>query len=82
MNKRATELYIAALLHVMDAVKVRIKIGKGVTGAVRYVMGPGHDPKTGHFLPAGAGSSRVAWIGGRASVSRSRARPTSTLPAG
>jgi ATP-dependent exoDNAse (exonuclease V) alpha subunit len=43
--------------------KVRIKVGKGVTGAVRYVMGPGHDPKTGHFLPADA-PSRVAWVSG------------------
>ena len=43
--------------------KVRIKTGKGVTGAVRYVMGPGHDPKTGHFLPADA-PSRVAWVSG------------------
>jgi hypothetical protein len=45
-------------------VKVRIKIGKGITGAVRYVMGPGHDPKTGHFLPVDQDASRVAWIGG------------------
>jgi hypothetical protein len=44
-------------------VKVRIKIGKGISGAIRYVMGPGHDPKTGHFLPADS-PSRVAWIGG------------------
>jgi hypothetical protein len=47
-------------------VKVRIKIGKGVTGCVRYVMGPGHDPKTGQFrkvADADAGD-RVAWIGG------------------
>jgi hypothetical protein len=44
--------------------RVRIKIGKGVTGAVRYVMGPGHDPKTGHFLPAAGAADRVAWVGG------------------
>jgi Ti-type conjugative transfer relaxase TraA len=43
--------------------KVRITLGKGITGAIRYVMGPGHDPKTGHFLPADA-PSRVDWIGG------------------
>jgi ATP-dependent exoDNAse (exonuclease V) alpha subunit len=45
-------------------VKVRIKIGKGVTGAVRYVMGPGHDPKTGRFRTAADAGDRVAWIGG------------------
>jgi hypothetical protein len=45
-------------------VKVRIKIGKSITGAVRYVMGPGHDPKTGHFLSSDS-PSRVAWTGGQ-----------------
>jgi len=45
--------------------KVRITIGKGITGAVRYVLGPGHDPKTGRFLPTPEdGSSRVAWVSG------------------
>lgn len=45
--------------------KVRITNGKGITGAVRYVMGPGNDPQTGKFLPTPAdGSSRVAWVGG------------------
>jgi hypothetical protein len=45
--------------------KVRIKIGKGVTGAVRYVMGPGHDPETGRFrAKPDDGSSRVAWVSG------------------
>jgi len=27
--------------------RVRIKTGKGITGAIRYVLGPGHDPTTG-----------------------------------
>ena len=47
--------------------RVRIKTGKGITGAIRYVMGPGHDPKTGHFLPNPnplQASDRVDWIGG------------------
>jgi Ti-type conjugative transfer relaxase TraA len=45
--------------------KVRIKTGKSVTGAVRYVMGPGHDPDTGQFRAKPADdSSRVDWIGG------------------
>ena len=29
----------------------RINIGKGVTGAVRYVLGQGRDPKTGELKP-------------------------------
>ncbi len=43
----------------------RINVGKGVTGAVRYVLGEGRDPKTGELKPDPLdGSSRVAWIGG------------------
>ena len=43
----------------------RINVGKGVTGAVRYVLGEGRDPKTGELKPAaGDGQGRVAWIGG------------------
>ena len=46
--------------------KVRIKTGKGLSGAVRYAMGPGKDPQTGHFLPKPAdGSSRVVWTSGQ-----------------
>jgi Ti-type conjugative transfer relaxase TraA len=45
--------------------KVRIKTGKSVTGAVRYVLGPGHNPDTGQFRAKAADdSSRVDWIGG------------------
>src|SRR3954454_2443574 len=43
----------------------RLNVGKGVTGAVRYVFGPGRDPKTGELKQAPAdGQSRVDWIGG------------------
>jgi Ti-type conjugative transfer relaxase TraA len=43
----------------------RINVGKGVTGAVRYVFGQGRDPKTGELKERVAGEeSRVAWIGG------------------
>jgi len=43
----------------------RINVGTGATGAVRYVLGPGRDPKTGELKEQGAdGQSRVAWIGG------------------
>ena len=43
----------------------RINVGKGVTGAVRYVFGPGRDPKTGELKQAPVdGQSRVDWIGG------------------
>jgi ATP-dependent exoDNAse (exonuclease V) alpha subunit len=46
-------------------VKVRIKVGKGVTGAVRYVLGPGHDPDTGRFrAKTPETADRVAWVGG------------------
>jgi AAA domain/Relaxase/Mobilisation nuclease domain len=44
---------------------VRITIGKGVTGAVRYCLGEGRHPVTGELLPKRAdGSTRVEWIGG------------------
>jgi AAA domain-containing protein/relaxase-like protein len=43
----------------------RINVGRGVTGAVNYVFGPGRDPKTGHLKPEPEdGQSRVKWIGG------------------
>ena len=43
----------------------RINVGKGVTGAVNYVLGEGCDPNPGELLPDPLdGSSRVAWIGG------------------
>ncbi len=43
----------------------RIKVGKGVTGAVRYVLGEGKDRTTGEYRMLGAGEpGRVAWIGG------------------
>src|SRR4051794_21873279 len=43
----------------------RINVGKGVTGAVRYVLSEGRDPKTGALkeLPEN-GKTRVDWIGG------------------
>ena len=43
----------------------RISVGRGVTGAVRYIMGEGRDILTGEtkILEAGA-SSRVDWISG------------------
>jgi Ti-type conjugative transfer relaxase TraA len=43
----------------------RINVGRGVSGAVNYVLGQGRDPKTGELLPDPLdGTSRVAWIGG------------------
>ena len=42
----------------------RINVGKGVTGAVRYVLGPGRDPKTGEIRDMAPGS-RVAWMSGQ-----------------
>ena len=43
----------------------RITVGRGVTGAVHYVFGPGRDPKTGHIKPDPEdGTTRVKWIGG------------------
>ena len=43
----------------------RCAVGKGITGAVRYVLGEGRDPETGapRLLPAD-GNSRVTWVGG------------------
>ncbi len=43
----------------------RLNVGKGVTGAVRYVLGEGRDPKTGELEEQPDGlKSRVEWIGG------------------
>ena len=43
----------------------RMKVGKGVTGAVRYVLGEGRDPKTGELKPSPAnGNTRVDWMSG------------------
>jgi Ti-type conjugative transfer relaxase TraA len=43
----------------------RLNVGRGVTGAVNYVFGPGRDPQTGRLKPEPEdGSSRVKWIGG------------------
>jgi Ti-type conjugative transfer relaxase TraA len=43
----------------------RINVGRGVTGAVNYVFGPGRDPKTGEIKPTVPGdASRVAWMSG------------------
>ena len=43
----------------------RVKTGKGITGAVRYIFGEGRDPETGelHFLADGE-PTRVDWFGG------------------
>ena len=46
--------------------KVRITVGKGVTGAVRYVMGPGKDAAAGLFPGGSDGpAGRVGWISGQ-----------------
>lgn len=43
----------------------RIKVGKGVSGAVRYVLSEGRDLVTGEFKQLAAGQeTRVAWISG------------------
>jgi Ti-type conjugative transfer relaxase TraA len=43
----------------------RINVGRGVTGAVRYVFGEGRDPVTMQFKPRPEdGSSRVEWVSG------------------
>ena len=43
----------------------RLNTGKGVSGAVRYVLGQGRDPQTGELKPAAANDdSRVAWMSG------------------
>src|SRR5271156_2996659 len=47
------------------AMNPRINVGKGVTGAVRYALGEGRDPKTGELNELAPGEdSRVDWIGG------------------
>jgi ATP-dependent exoDNAse (exonuclease V) alpha subunit len=44
----------------------RLNVGKGVTGAVRYVLGQGRDPKTGELKELAPGEqSRVAWMSGQ-----------------
>jgi hypothetical protein len=43
----------------------RCTVGKGITGAVRYILGEGNDPETGKPRSAPAnGRSRVPWFGG------------------
>ena len=43
----------------------RCKIGKGVTGAVRYILGEGRDPDTGELNTLAEGEqTRVDWFGG------------------
>jgi Ti-type conjugative transfer relaxase TraA len=43
----------------------RVKVGRGVTGAVRYVLGEGRDAVTGDLKTLADGeSTRVDWIGG------------------
>ena len=43
----------------------RCKVGKGVTGAVRYILGEGRHPETGDPRKIGPDQiSRVDWIGG------------------
>ena len=43
----------------------RLNTGKGVSGAVRYVLGQGRDPKTGELRPPAANDdSRVVWMSG------------------
>ena len=43
----------------------RLNVGKGVTGAVRYALGEGRDPKTGELKDRPEdGSTRVDWISG------------------
>jgi Ti-type conjugative transfer relaxase TraA len=43
----------------------RCTVGKGISGAVRYIFGEGRDPETGNLRSAPAlAYSRVAWFGG------------------
>jgi len=43
----------------------RCKLGKGVTGAVKYILGEGRDPESGELnILADGEQSRVDWIGG------------------
>jgi Ti-type conjugative transfer relaxase TraA len=44
---------------------VRCVVGRGITGAVRYILGEGRDAETGeHAILAPGDTSRVDWIGG------------------
>jgi hypothetical protein len=46
-------------------VKVRIQTGRGITGALNYVKGPGRDPQTGHFKTLEPGApGRAELVGG------------------
>src|SRR3954453_4621950 len=55
----------AALRGDAAAMIPRMKVGKGVSGAVRYVLGEGRDPKTGELKPSpAAGETRVDWMSG------------------
>jgi AAA domain/Relaxase/Mobilisation nuclease domain len=42
----------------------RCIVGRGVTGAVRYILGEGRDPESGVLKPMAVEKSRVAWFGG------------------
>jgi Ti-type conjugative transfer relaxase TraA len=43
----------------------RCKIGKGITGAVRYILGEGRDPESGELNTLADGQlTRVDWFGG------------------
>jgi hypothetical protein len=43
----------------------RIKVGRGITGAVRYILGEGRDPVTGDTKDLAPGqTTRVDWVGG------------------
>jgi hypothetical protein len=43
----------------------RCKIGKGITGAVRYILGEGRDPDSGELNALADGEeTRVDWFGG------------------
>ena len=43
----------------------RCKVGKGITGAARYILGEGRDPDTGELRSKPANeNTRVEWIGG------------------
>jgi Ti-type conjugative transfer relaxase TraA len=43
----------------------RIQIGRGITGAMRYVLGEGRDPETGQFAQRTDGQRRVVWVSGQ-----------------
>lgn len=43
----------------------RCNIGKGITGATRYIFGEGRDPETGEFRKRPFGDkTRVEWFSG------------------